>query len=628
MLLVQGGAAVGLLLAMLLGLLWIGELVVNRLRQPSLPAGFPNYSFSVGLGIAGLSTLVMGLAMLGWLYPLVLAIVSAGLGLAGLLRLWRGVRSGEWARMLSWGGIHLLPVAALALLAAPFLLLPPIGWDALVYHLEVPRQYLLHQGALELARNPFSYAPQGIDLLYAGCLALLPPFAAQFVHFGFLLLSLFAVIETVHAVGSLPAVPRLVSVMLQLGAALMPTFFLSAIGPYVDVGLTFFGTLVVAGIFVFLKSRRTEDLYPVLVAAGFLPAIKLTGVVFMVMVLTALGIAAWRARIAWPPLRPLVVILLLACLVFAAPYYVRNAVWTGNPVFPFLNGLLGHANPSWTPDQDQVLWYFLDRYGSGLGSPWLYPLNLAVMPFVWRLEVDQWFDGALGPFLLVWALLWWRAGRRLPPEDRFLAWFCLCYGVVWAIWLRQARFLLPVAPTMLLFNLRAAALLAGSFWRRTVWIGAAGVILAFNLGVLGPELARLPVAKYLSGRLDVHRFLVQQVPAYDAQRFINRNTPPEARVWLMCTLNKNFYLEREYLADYILEDVTFHRWLLETDDPGEVRRRFRELGVTHLLLNPDAVLNPALYSEAPLKRELALRFLQGHARPLYLSNGFLVCALQ
>jgi len=628
MLFVQGLAAAGLLWVMLFGALWAGEWVVRRLRGPLPEEGFPVYSFSAGLGIALLSTTLLIVSWLGGLRLSVLAALAAPIGLAGGIRFWRGCREGEWSRLLAWGGWHLLPLAVLALLAVPYLLLPPTGWDALVYHLEVPRQYLLNHGMLELPRNPFSYLPQGVDMLYAGCLALLPPFAAQFLHFGFLLLSLFAVIETLHAAGDLPSVPRLASVLLQLGGALMPALWLSAIGPYVDVGLAFYGVLAAAGAFLYLKHRRPQDLFPVLAVAAFIPAIKLTGLVLLAVIGLVLAVAAWRNPIPRPPLRPVLTILLAAFLVFAAPYLVRSAVWTGNPVFPFFNGLFGYHNPFWTGDQQAVLWHFLDRYGSGLGSRWLYPLNLVILPFVWQMEVDQWFDGALGPFLLIWVLLWWRTRRRLPAEDRFLAVLLLVFGLVWAIWLRQARFFLPLVPAMLLFNLRAIGLQVGEFWRKYLWIGVAAAILAFNLAVLGPELGRLRAFDFLAGRLDVHAFLGSQIPAYEAQRFVNEHTPPEARIWQMFTLNKNFYLEREYLADYILEDVTFYRWVTATDNPALVGRQFRELGVTHLLLNPDVALNPALYTEAPEKRELALRFLQTQTRPLFMANGFLVCELK
>ncbi|MBP7866022.1 MAG: hypothetical protein KA419_08720 [Acidobacteria bacterium] len=620
----------------MLGVAWPTERLLRALLPPA-PARdrTPLFAFSAGLGLALLSTVVCFAAMLGALKTPVLHVLTAAVLAAGTGRL-ALILFGRAPNPLAGLG----PYAAVALAAAasflPFLSLPPVAWDALVYHLEVPRQYLLQGGMVELAGNNYAYFPTGTEMLFLLCLKFFPPFSTQVVHAGFLLLTLLALGETAASSGALSPRPRTPLALPLAAAVFLPSVWLNAAVPYIDITLMFYVTLAASGLYLFFKTCRRDHLLLGLAAGAFLPAVKYTGL-FCLAVLAVGGAAAWRVRKGRLPLRWTDGVFFLGgCGLFAGPYLVRNLLWTGSPVFPFLAGALGSGSPWWTPEQQEVWRHFLANYGSFLGERLLYPLNYLVASVSPVLNEDRIFDGVLGPFLLFLPVLW-LFRRRLGRANLFLALTALLYALVWGVFLRQMRFLFPVVPLILLLLAGTGRYAARKAVNRAVLSVLAVVSLTFSAAVIVPEL-RSPRSEcktvayfsldYLLGRQTTRDYLRRTLPEYRCQEFLNGLTPPPARVWVLFTGNKNFYLDAPYRADYVTEDYTFHQWLARSKTPADVTRRFRALGVTHLLTRVGGILDPGLYIDNPSRRDLALAFFLGECRILFEANGFAVLALK
>jgi diadenosine tetraphosphatase ApaH/serine/threonine PP2A family protein phosphatase len=123
--------------------------------------------------------------------------------------------------------------------------------------------------------------------------------------------------------------------------------------------------------------------------------------------------------------------------------------------------------------------------------------------------------------------------------------------------------------------------------------------------VLGSE-AR---AEYLGRRLDYY-------PYY---RMVNETLPPDARVWLINMRRDTYHLERAYFSDYFAEDHTLRRWVETSTSPVELHARARRLGITHVLVRHDVLLD---YGRSVLVDD-ARPLAQNVAR-LNLARGFLV----
>jgi len=627
MIFIEGLLSIAGAVLIVAGLVTAGRFALLRVVPDSARPGLPDRMLAVGLGIAVCSTGILGLGMAGLLHRAVLAVLIGAVGALGVrecIRWSRGRAADSNPGRLGWVSVTALAVVTLP--ALPFLLLPPLARDALVYHLEVPRQYLLHHGLIELPRNVYAYFPKGIEMLFTAVLGLFPPWTTQLVHFSFLALTVLAVLEYAAAVGR--RAPRWLWLPAVLAFASVPTLWLDATYAYIDAGLMFFATLVALGLDWHHRRGDPTLLGASLLLAGFVVAIKYTAFYYVLAILGVYLVFSLvrRTTAAYSWRHP--VLLSAGLLLFAGPYFVWNAWHTGNPVFPFFGGLFPTANPFWTSPQADAFWGFLASYGRPFGFPLAPVLNYLVAAFNPVLHLREYFDGVLGPFLLT-GLLAFLPARNRNCSDGLAGALIVAFALVWGVLLRQARFLLPALPLLLLLLIQAVEGWWGDRpWRRAAWVAICLGVIAFNLAVLLPELARQPATELMSGRTTREEILNTRLPVYACQQYINRELPADARVWTLQTGNELFYLERRYLGDYVVEDYTFHRWLAEAREPAAITRRFADWGITHLLIRTDAVFAPELYADLPAKYPLMRAFFTSQVRLCFESNGFAVLELR
>lgn len=289
-------------------------------------------ALTCGLGLlaAGIAwSGLFGLLTLPWLLT-VLTVVAVGGGLARPVPADPGsADTAAWTRgetlVLALIGLH-VAVHALALAV------PPIGWDALTYHLPLPAHYL-RCGSLADSHDILnSTFPQAVEMLYLWMLAWEPSGqAALAVNLVCLPLLVVLTVKLARALGA----PRPWRLLAGLAVLLMPMTNRLAGYHTTDIPLAAFSTLA-----LLLLARRQYG--TALLAAGMAAACKYTGLIIFAGVLAAvLWQADWRARLRlllWAP---------LALLLTAGPWLLRNVAHTGNPVYPF-------ARAYFAPDRTPV----------------------------------------------------------------------------------------------------------------------------------------------------------------------------------------------------------------------------------------------------------------------------------
>ena len=157
-------------------------------------------------------------------------------------------------------------------------------------------------------------------------------------------------------------------------------------------------------------------------ALGLLLATKYIGVLFAPVILAVLVLVAWierRRRAERAPARTLAgaALLLAATMAVTGGYtYLRNAVTTGNPIFPAPVEILGiEIFPGWggittaeraaAPEFDIDVWEFLTRRSKLFGSYFPFTLLPAAL---------------LAPFLALWRRRWRAALTFVLPAVIFL----------------------------------------------------------------------------------------------------------------------------------------------------------------------------------------------------------------
>ena len=341
---------------------------------------------------------------------LALTVIAAALAVAG-----RGLpRAAEAPR----APLTPLDVAYLFALAAAVLLRAWAGihkttflYDTLSYHLHVPATFIADR-RLEIVPAVFgdpssAYAPSNLELWFAFLLApLRSDYLAGSGQLPFALLAALAIVATVRESGG----QRTAALAAALGFLLIPEIWQQARTAMTDLGLA---ALLLATLPFAWRARRRPspgELATATAALGLAIGTKYAGLPLALPFAAALFVLAARGR---PRARKL---LALPALVVATGgfWYLRNAVVTGNPLYPV----------------------------SGFSLPGLYD-RAAMRAWIYHLPVAQ--VGALGEmlaaggvvFVLLTAivLVW----HRPPAEVGLLA---ATVGIFWLVVpYQESRFL-------------------------------------------------------------------------------------------------------------------------------------------------------------------------------------------
>jgi hypothetical protein len=471
----------------------------------------------------GLAGFFNGWAFAGWLAILAAwarreawhTLVELLAGLKGLPSRWR--QASQAQRIVVVAGLALLSLAVAQALA------PPWDYDGLMYHLQGPRLFLASGRIGLLPENWQANGPFAAEMLFSLGLAFGSDTFAKLVHVSFAVLLMLAA----YALGrrALGGRGGWLVVALLLG---IPLFSFWASLAYVDMAWALFNTLTILCLVRWDDEGRPSDLLLAGLFAGLSAGTKYLG-----LGAPLVGGVWLLARLRGRPWRSVIRSALLfgaPAVAVALPWYLKNWLASGNPVFPFAFG-----GPGWDELRLGFLMDYLRSFGAGrtLLDLVLLPWNLFVHParfgtFMRVLEIPN--------VLLVLALLYPFA-RRTPAADAVAAMGAGGF-LLWVAGSQQTRFLLPIFPALAVAA--AAVLLRVAEWSaRRSWLRAAGVVLlAVPVGIsvfwsayLVNYADPLPVALGLESKAS---FLRRRVPNYRALEFIHSNVA-EAVVLMLRT---------------------------------------------------------------------------------------------
>jgi hypothetical protein len=273
-------------------------------------------------------------------------------------------RRAEWRE--AWAWLRGSPFAILAVTAALImglrlgrgLVAPPLGWDALTYHLvKAARWIRAGDFALEPAPDAwgaYEYFPFGGDSLWAW--AMLPfhsdaPVAAA----GVLVWTL--VLAAAYALAREFGASRTNAFLGAVAVALLPSCANLATSGYVE-NVTLFGSLA-GSLFVCRVLRGAPGTEATVAAAGLAvcAATKAVGLPLLAIGACALGIAALRRRgKPKPRLRSLATAGITACIAACAatPPYVRAWVDRGSPLYPLPVVIAGQRLLAGNPETEMA----------------------------------------------------------------------------------------------------------------------------------------------------------------------------------------------------------------------------------------------------------------------------------
>jgi hypothetical protein len=572
--------------------------------------------WSTGLGLGIVSLVTFGLGLAGSLNPIlfwVLAVLTLILSRRALIDLWRIARSVDWGLQSGIDRALAIYIALVLLLGLALALLPPTQWDTIQYHLVGPR-LAIDQGRITVPPDNLSLSnPALAEMLFLAAMVMKSDSTAQIVHLGYLVLLLAAMLAFCARYFTL-------RIGWLAGAVLVSSWTLwqSAVTAYSDMPLMFYGFAALSIALLTRNATPSSDgrvkpwagMALAGVMAGFAMGEKYTSV----FIALAVGLLILRPnRLA-----------ILQTLVFgvsagiaAAPWYIRNWIFMGNPIYPFvLSGLY------W--DSFRTEWY--SRFGTGLLAR---PLDLVLAP--WDASIggrgDLDYQGAIGPFLLALLPLQIVVAQLVPRDDRreytralwlfslvlYLPWL---WGVASSKLLWQIRLLFPAFPALTILaadgverlgGLRMPALSIQRFTALVLALLFALTLFAYALFTISMN----PLASFLgieSRPQYLERVLGEQ---YLMTEFVNAQLPGDAKI-LMLWETRAYYIRRNVAADAILEQWMHYRFLYR--DADSIAQAWRRAGYTHVVLYREGLdymlktgYDPVNGSDAEALQELLAR---------------------
>lgn len=534
------------------------------------------FTVPVGLGVLAYGILALGLighlrleTLVGWL--LLVAFITHHEWQDIIERLLSRIRHlpTGWRRLSSIERTFFLLAGGILVVALLHALTPPWGYDALMYHLQAPRLFLA-AGRIHLlpeiwqANGPFT-----LEMLYTLGLALGSDVFARLLHLTF---GVWMVLATYgfarrflgNSVGWLAA-----AVLLSMPA--LPFWSAQA---YADLAWALYSVLAVYAIA--LWQERQSPVWLVLSGAmmGWALGCKYLafgGWVALVVWLLWDRKSAGLQTIIWQ-----IGLFSLVAFLLGSPWYIKNWLLSGNPLYPFLGG-----GPAWQAERLNLLMSYLRSFAIGNTL-----LDALALPFNLYLHPGRF--GTLGievmsVFFLLGLLYPW--SRRRRSMDLIAGTNVLGF-VIWTQGSQQIRFLLPLLPG---FSLLAAQVLMNvnnrlkqSRWVQWLIKGTVLTAVVVTLVVSAGIAIRLRFVSVVFGSESKDAFLTRVVYDYPALRYIRNHLPPDSTV-LMLWDGQTYYCDERCIPD--ADQSRWTRLVHNSDDLVELVSKLHAMGVTHILLS-------------------------------------------
>jgi hypothetical protein len=674
--------------AYLLAAVGLGRLVAPLYRPLPGPgessrvaAGHDPLALQVALGLGLMLTLAHLLGVLGLLAGdagrlLGAVVIAFGLVLLGH----QVVTARRMGRFPEWNG-HFSAAWICAGAAAPALVLlfiaacNPPGWlwesegrgyDALSYHLQLPQEWLVAGRIQPLEHNVYSFLPSYVESAFyhmgavlggsGGATPLMSvrkpdvPVAqgllagdgydllsTQFLHAGIAVIAAVLIGRLVMACvrrGCDDSSQRAASVAGVLAAALVlstPWVIVTGSLAYNDLGVVaLLAAALIAAMDGALTPMRRGVVVGILIAVAC--GIKPTALLFAGLP-AGLALLAFSRPRHWPVL---VVAGSIAGVAMLAPWLIRNAIYAGNPVFPFAASVFGHAH--WTAEQ-------IGRYAAAHSFAGGLFERIRLLFVVDQADpAGPRHRGMLHPqWSIFFPLVLISAAIALAsPRARILAAFfaamLMLQVLVWLVATHlQSRFLLPLlVPGAALFGVAVGELLPRARFiapaaAAIVLLAAATALVLFarepRIAGTGPNEMLVPGPAARSGELfrwELHRARPAERQEFFASRaspehFVNLALPGDAKVYLLGHATPLYYT-RPLIYATTWDRSLFTQAIAASPREADWAAQLRRAGVTHVLVNFAELqrLERSGFLDPLLGQEIIVEFLNEHADPVHV----------
>jgi len=591
-----------------------GEIILRLVR-------FPDYNFfrqiiAIALGLGTVNLFFWFFALSGLIYPLTVIILLVLLDVIGIIIIGK-IRTKifpEFFLCRSWfsnelSGWLLPPMLLATLYILIGSLSPPTSWDALAYHLPIAKLYARTHG---LRPDVFLFSKQcttGLEMLNAAAISLGFDILTQFFSF----LATMLIIVTLIYYGEKNFSP---GVGLLAATFLISSPLILTISPATnnDVPGALLAILSVAGLGEYALTKKDYWLKITAISAGLAASVKMTGLIIISSLLLWLGRQLADRRIKFRDFS----LFLGLVVIFAGLPYLRNYLWSSNPVFPRFSQF---------SHKKIIPLSIIEKNAAeeiktiGVKKTFL---NFLVLPYYFIFNPDR-FQHQAQYFIipaLIAAILRFLSKKILRPEEQFLGFFIVYYGTFWFFLGPQVwRFLLPVLPLL--------ALLMAWWLKENSTSALKNFIVLISVFISLLPLGRFSVNNNLFTVLSLPsreakntpadiRYLQKSLDFYPVYDYVNTHLASGKTRVLLFREIRGYYLKVPYVwADPLNQTIIYYP---EYRNPEELLSHLKVLGITHIIVNNNIYPpSPSYYDPQTIK--LMNGVLNNYSSLLYSANN-------
>ncbi len=535
------------------------------------------FSAALGLGVLVFVTFSLGLAgLLNKTFFIILVLILSAVGVLSIFSSLSAIKISSFSLTEKIG---VLLIAYIAFFNALGALTPETFYDSQFYQLGIPAKWLLEGKITSNIYMPPSFFPFNVNILYMIAMMVNNEITVKVLHWLFGLLMAFAV----YTFGK-----KYFSRKVGVFAALI---FYSAIPVMlvswksaVELGIGFFEFATVFALVNFFANNEKKWLVLSGVFCGFSLGSKYTSIAFSFLP-AMLTIFLWGIA-----KKDKVSIILKNTFIFTAtallvcsPWYIRNIVHSGNPVFPFFWQKIGFltvraAEGALLSDPAAPQFTFLNYFG------FLWPLTMGTLQ-------QESYLGVLFLSFLPFLFLF----KKIDDKIVFLILYTFLCILFWAILGRYyLRYFIPTLPVVgiiyayYLVNQNTSMYFKNLLFLLVFYIVFNNVNFASNI----LKHTQDPIG-YVSGMQTKKEYLSTQRPGYPAPYYqtlnwANRNLPKEAKI-IFLGETRGLFSERIFYTSGAGDYSPFIERLKRASGSDELYSLFQNDGITHILLNiPEA----------------------------------------
>ncbi len=571
----------------------IGSEILRALRVPPVSRG-ERIALSTGIGAGTLSLLLLVLGLAHLWNPGFLSILFCLGVIGGAARLYyrdpgpddESLPAGERRGPFEWTAIALtLSAVVMGILATTT---PEIFYDSLIYHLALPKLFLLRGAIVPTPENIYSGLPLGVQMIFGLGLALSDENLSALLHLAFGIGTAFSLWAWLRKWAADSTGILAVMIFMLTPIALYASWHCG-----VDLGSCFYVMTALMALSRAVQDPsepEKSDVRPVwAIATGLLVGFAM-GTKFNVIPIGGafVGVHWFLCRRAGRPYQETIWLWGVAAAVFL-PWLIKNAFFYGNPLYPFLFDKIGWASPAhWKA--------FLGAAGGRTYAEtfanWDTTKHFIFHP--WYMSTGSWplgdWPGPAFISLTPWAFfVGWGLRKEVKEVPR--SWTALILLVIggygaWAGASKLVRYLLPVLP--LIAAVTALAVDRSGYpnrLRRAGW-ALAIISVAFNFQAAFRQGWGIGQWEVLRGIQSRYQYLTEQrvtygLPYYAAMEWIDKNLPLDAKV-LFLGESRAFYCERDFVAASIYDYNPFWVAAETAKTPAALREWLRKEGITHI----------------------------------------------